>query len=109
MTPLSSVLQKLTGKGYQQELQLTAKGAIIKNHDHIYKAQDLRIVRTYRFEGESDPADMAVLYVIETHDGQKAILLNAYGTYADQDTDNYAEFIAQVPINEKAELAALGH
>lgn len=108
MTPLSVVMNKLREKGYSEELKITEKGATISGQDKLYQPQDLTIVRTYRFEGESDPADMSVLYVIETKDGQKSIFLNAYGTYSDQDTAAYDDFIPKVPIDEKAELEELG-
>ncbi|GAA4783369.1 hypothetical protein GCM10023231_08770 [Olivibacter ginsenosidimutans] len=109
MTPLSVVMNKLRERGYSEELKITKKGATLGPSDKLYQPNELSIVRTYRFEGESDPADMSVLYVIETKDGQKGIFLNAYGTYSDQDTEAYDDFIPQVPIDEKAELAELGH
>lgn len=36
----------------------------------------------YRFEGDTDPADEAVVYAIESKAGLKGILVNAYGLYA---------------------------
>lgn len=108
MTPLSVVMNKLRERGYSEELKIAEKGATIGTQDKIYQPKDLTIVRTYRFEGESDPGDMSILYVIETNDGQKGIFLNAYGTYSDQDTEYYDTFIPDVPIDEKAELEELG-
>lgn len=52
-----------------------------------WAAPDVRIVDFYRFEGESNPDDMAILYAIETVDGTKGTISNSYGTYADADTD----------------------
>ena len=54
-----------------------------------WKADDVRIVDFYRFEGESNPDDMSILYAIETVDGTKGTISNAYGTYADADTDSF--------------------
>ncbi|WP_134089582.1 hypothetical protein [Olivibacter sp. XZL3] len=110
MTPLSVVMNKLAAKGYSEEITIKEEGAYLGNQDSpVYQAKDLTIVRNYRFEGESDPADMSVLYAIETNDGKKGFLLNAYGTYSDQDTAYYDAFILDVPINEKAELEELGN
>lgn len=109
MTPLSTVMNKLIEKGYKDEIKLSKAGATLGDHSApIYQPKDLTIVRTYRFEGESDPADMSVLYAIETNDGQKGFLLNAYGTYSDQDAAEYDQFILDVPIDEKTELELLG-
>lgn len=110
MTPLSQVMNKLAARGYGEEITIKKEGAILgKRESPVYRPEDLTIVRNYRFEGESDPADMSVLYAIETKDGQKGFLLNAYGTYSDQDAVYYDAFILDVPINEKAELEELGN
>lgn len=109
MTTLSQVMAKLADRGYSEEIKINKDGATLGSDNLIiYKPEELTIVRTYRFEGESDPADMSVLYVMETESGKKGIFLNAYGTYSDQDSEYYDAFILDVPIDEKAELAALG-
>lgn len=110
MTPLSLVMNKLADRGYRDEVKINKDGATLGDASSLlYQAQELKIVRTYRFEGESDPADMAVLYAIETEDGKKGFLLNAYGTYSDQDAEYYDTFILDVPIDEKAELEGFGN
>lgn len=110
MTPLSQVMNKLAAKGYSEEITIKKEGAYLGSlKSPVYQPQDLTIVRNYRFEGESDPADMSVLYAIETKDGKKGFLLNAYGTYSDQDAADYDAFILDVPIDEKAELEELGN
>lgn len=110
MTPLSLVMNKLAGRGYRDEVKINKNGATLGDASStVYEAQALTIVRTYRFEGESDPADMSILYAIETKDGKKGFLLNAYGTYSDQDAEYYNSFILDVPIDEKAELEELGN
>ena len=37
----------------------------------------------HRFEGASDPDDMAILYAIQTRSGLRGTLADAYGVYAD--------------------------
>ena len=49
----------------------------------------------HRFEGESDPDDMSVVYAIESQDGTRGVLVDAFGTYADP---HVAEILKQVPI-----------
>ncbi len=60
----------------------------------------MKIIKVYRFEGESDPGDMAVIYAIETEDDQKGFIMDAYGPYADQDNPYKDEFLKEVEINE---------
>jgi hypothetical protein len=41
---------------------------------------------------------MSILYAIETSDGRKGTLVDAYGFYSDDET---GEFINQIEINKK--------
>lgn len=44
---------------------------------------DFQIVEVYRFEGESDPADEAAVYAIESRSGQKGLLVTGFGISAE--------------------------
>ena len=48
-----------------------------------YAPEDTLIRDYYRFEGVSDPDDMSVIYAVETRDGTRGMLIDAFGTYAD--------------------------
>lgn len=104
MTPLSLVMNRLTEKGYGREFKIEKDGAYLDEKGKRYQANELKIVKTYRFEGESDPADMAVLYAIESNDNEKGMILNAYGTYSDQDQESYDDFILNVEMDEREDL-----
>lgn len=104
MTPLSKVLENLAEKGYGKEFVISEKGAQLDPSGKVYQPEQLKIIKIYRFEGESDPADMAVIYAINAPDGIHGHLMNAYGTYSDQDNPHYDDFIKKVPVDEMEEL-----
>lgn len=52
-------------------------------HQDKFDPKDFEIVEVYRFEGNTDPADEAVVYGIESKNGLKGVLVNAYGPYSD--------------------------
>ncbi|UOG74845.1 hypothetical protein MTX78_22360 [Hymenobacter tibetensis] len=58
-----------------------------------YAPNEVVIVDFYRFEGESDPDDMSILYALETADGVRGTISSAYGTYGDSDA---LDFLKQV-------------
>ncbi len=62
-----------------------------------FSAKDLKITEYYRFEGMSDPEDSSVIYAIESKDGHKGILIDAYGAYADEHKN---AFIANIEVLE---------
>ena len=51
--------------------------------DDKYDVDKFEIIEVYRFEGNSDPADEAVVYAIQSNNGKKGILVNGYGISAD--------------------------
>ena len=69
------------------------KGMKAMDGEKVYKPEEVKIVNFYRFEGESDPGDMQILYAIETSDGTKGTLSDAFGTYASR---RVSEFIVNV-------------
>lgn len=93
MKSLSSCVNKMKEDGYKEDFQVTKKGLSTYNENKHYKPEQISIINFYRFEGVSDPADNSILYVIETDDGVKGTLVDAYGAYSDSDV---SKFIVEV-------------
>lgn len=105
MKSLSSCVNKLKDDGYKEDFQVTKKGLTTFNEDKTFQPSEVKIENFYRFEGESDPGDNTILYVIETNDGTKGTLVDGYGAYASQDA---AKFIVEVEeIQKKIHTAKL--
>lgn len=100
MKTLASCLNKLVLEGYTEDFKAGERGLLSLQHERIYEPQDITIVNFYRFEGASDPADNSILYVIETNDGVKGTLVDAYGPYADIKVQRFMEEVESV--NKKA-------
>ena len=98
MTDLEKVVKELEEKGYTDEYKIEKKHLLSLSNNKKYKPKDVKAVNFYRFEGISNPDDTSILYAIETCDGRKGTLIDAYGTYAD---DSISEFIKTVEINKK--------
>jgi len=88
MTPLVNILEQLVLKGYTADFLLTKEGLLSKNTNEIFQPQDLVIERVYRFEGNSNPDDMAIMYGIISHSGTKGVVIDAYGTYENEELAN---------------------
>jgi len=71
-------------RGYTANLSLEGDTIDDKEHDIHMGADDIEIDEFYRFEGASNPSDMSIVYGISSAKYKlKGILVNAYGTYAD--------------------------
>jgi hypothetical protein len=57
-------------------------------------AAEFEIAEVYRFEGESDPADEAAVYAIESKGGKKGLLVTGFGISAEGIGEEMVEKLA---------------
>ena len=95
---LSQTLNKMLQQGYDKNFKATEEGLECLESTKVYRPEDLLVANFYRFEGISDPSDNSILYAIETNDGAKGTLVDAYGAYSDPLVE---KFMKQVKIEEK--------
>jgi len=108
MNTLSQILEKLRLKGKDNELKMSDHGKMqSKLLGKIYKPEDLTIVKTYRFEGDSDPGDNSVLYLLEDKDKNIGYILDAYGTYSDNSGPGFDDFLKKIPTENRDEQELL--
>src|SRR4051812_26287051 len=84
MTTLTDIVNKAIKDGYVDNFRMTRQGLYSDSKQKTYHPDDVKIVDFCRFEGESDPSDNEIIYVIETNDGGKGLLVDAFGPYSDQ-------------------------
>ena len=98
MTDMDKCINKLEAEGYTDQYKVEKGKLHDLTNDKKYKPKDVKAVNFFRFEGITSPEDMSILYAIETSDGRKGTLIDAYGLYAD---DNTGEFMQEVEIFKK--------
>lgn len=76
---LSVAIEDLQKHGFTEDFNLVEEGIESKNLKKSWKAGELDVVKFYRFEGMTNPGDNTILYLIETKDGRKGLLVDAYG------------------------------
>lgn len=104
MLTLSQVMYKLSEKGIVKEFSINNKGEVrLTDFEKNYQPIDLRILKTFRFEGDSNPADEAVLYVAEDKDGNKGMIIDSYGAESNYPGDRFDKFLRDIPVNESEE------
>ena len=96
MTTLTERTNKAIKEGYADTLKVTKQGLYSTHKDKVYGPDEVQVINFFRFEGQSDPADNAIMYVIETIDGVKGILIDAYGAYADEHVNKFMTSVGNV-------------
>ena len=100
---LINVEKKLNTDGFTQDFNVCEGRLQTINAESkkSYGAEEVTIVDFYRFEGESDPDDMSILYAIECADGVRGTISNSFGTYADAETDDFLKKVDDLGKNLK--------
>ena len=98
MKTLVSCCNMLEKQGYSTQFKASPSGLKSLTTKKMFSPQDVKIVNFYRFEGDSSPEDNSILYAIETNDGEKGTLTDAFGPYSDTNVTN---FVKQVEDIEK--------
>ncbi|MFD3002831.1 hypothetical protein ACFS7Z_20855 [Pontibacter toksunensis] len=90
LTSMVSILSKLRKEGIKLDFFVSDDGRLCTMGSNEYFTPDqLQIVNFYRFEGETNPEDMAILYVLETDTGVKGTISSGYGPYADESVETF--------------------
>jgi hypothetical protein len=78
---VTEALNDLKKRNFTMDFNL-AENCIVCN-EHKFRIDDFEIVEFYRFEGNTDPADEAIVYAIESKTGLKGVLVSGYGISAE--------------------------
>lgn len=85
---LSGTMNDLRKQGYVEDFNLQQNCLECRSGQFKVFADEFKIDSFYRFEGESNPSDEAILYAISSDKHNlKGVLVNAYGIYSEQVTD----------------------
>ena len=84
MTTLSEVTNVLKERGYTTEFNLKENHLeCVGTHLKIFPGEFI-VDKHYRFEGESDPSDEAIVFAISSQKNDlKGVLINGYGVSSD--------------------------
>lgn len=103
MLTLSQVMARLAKKGIVKEFRMNENNEMtFQDSDKPVKASEMKILKSYRFEGESNPSDNAVLYVATDGDGNKGMIMDSYGAESNY-PEQFDDFIREIPVEERDE------
>lgn len=86
----AKVLDDLREQGYTTDFRYANNRLIpFNNSAKSYGPNSFKVVEIYRFEGNTDPADDSILYVIHGEDGTRGTISNGYREYANSELDEF--------------------
>jgi hypothetical protein len=80
---VAEAVNGLKQRGYTIDFNLEADNICCTATPLKLAPSDFEITEFYRFEGNSDPADEAIVYAIESTKGDKGLLVTGFGISAE--------------------------
>jgi hypothetical protein len=103
MRTLSSTVERLVGESFTANFGVVGGRLRAYGSGKTFGAHEV-ITREYqRFEVVSDPDDMAIVYAIESLDGTRGLLADAFGVYSNPIV---SAFLQDVPIRRTVQPGA---
>jgi hypothetical protein len=96
---LAAAVEDLTRRGFTEHFEVTGDTIRGAESGRTYPTDELTIREVYRFEGVSDPDDMSIVYAIESRDGTRGTLVDAFGVYSDPAVSTVIE---RIPVRRAA-------
>ncbi|HEX8316123.1 MAG TPA: hypothetical protein VF609_14070 [Flavisolibacter sp.] len=96
MMVFDTVTEALTGlrqRGFLYDFDLRDNKFHCEQLNKAYDVPELILRESFRFEGDSDPGDEAIVYAIETKDGIKGVLVDGYGASSDEQTEQLLQHL----------------
>lgn len=94
---MTEAMEELRTRGFTANFEFLNQAFRDLESGKTFTADELTIVEHYRFEGASDPEDMSVVYAIESSDGTRGVIADAFGTYA---SPELGAFLNNVGLHE---------
>lgn len=91
---LMSTMDELARSGFVEHFGV--RGDALQSFDsgRMFSAGQVVIREYHRFEGVSDPDDMAIVYAIEGEGGARGTLVDAFGAYSDPTLTAFLDRVA---------------
>jgi len=90
-TSMTEALKGLKARGFTTNFEFLNNSFCAVNSGKTFTAKEISILEHHRFEGVSDPDDESIVYAIETSEGIRGAIADAYGVYSNPELEAFME------------------
>ena len=80
---VACAVDDLTHRGFTEDFRVVDGKLRATGTRETFRPEELVISEFHRFEGISDPDDMAIVYGLEARNGLRGTVVDAFGVYSD--------------------------
>ncbi len=92
---LVEAIETLKKQGYQHNFNVTQNGLLVEGKGKSYIAEEVELHEFHRFEGNTNPADMSIVYAVQTNSGKRGLVVDSYGVNGSEITSKFMNKVAQ--------------
>lgn len=92
---LVEATEALTKQGYTHNFSVNEKGLLVEGKEKTYISDEVELHEFHRFEGNTNPADMSIVFAVQTSSGKKGIVVDSYGVNGSEITSKFMNRVAQ--------------
>jgi hypothetical protein len=100
LSTITEVIEYLRNKDYVNNFEIHDGNLTCKETGESFTPGEMIIDEIHRFEGDSNPDDMSIIYALTAISGTRGVIIDAFGTYSDPEI---SEFIKKVSVKEPQE------
>lgn len=95
----------LLAKYYKEKFSVSGKELTDEKGLQSYKPHQVKILSYLRLNKNPNPANNAILYLMETFDGKKGILTYKYDAFKDSRVFNFLKDVVDIQLANKSQRA----
>lgn len=89
-------IEDLKKRGYTHNFNVNSSGKLTDGENsQTYLPSSVELHELHRFEGATNPSDMSILYAVETDDGEKGTVVDAFGVDGSETVSKFMNHVAQ--------------
>ena len=96
MDSLVTVLASVEKMGFTTQFEVKSMLLRSLKTNSTFAPDQIKITHFFRFEGESNSDDSAIMYAIESNTGEKGTLVDGYGATADSAIANFIRKVKNI-------------
>jgi hypothetical protein len=87
---LSEAVNHLKERGFVKNFELKNENRLITS-DKEYAPDEIKVEEHHRFEGQTNPADMSIIYALKASDGAKGIIIDSFNSDASEQLSTFLQ------------------
>ncbi|MCG6188360.1 hypothetical protein [Maribellus maritimus] len=92
---LVEAIEILKEQGYTHNFRINENGLLVEGKEEGYIAGEVELHEFHRFEGNTNPADMSIVYAVQTSSGKRGLVVDSYGVNGSEITSKFMNKVAQ--------------